>query len=154
MLTTLRELQREKAWSRIHLVPLLLAESDRDVYRRNFAALEREKEIMKDMPEWEVRFPHFFSSLDNRNQFIENTLSDHSTNAAGWKIGVSYVQVRSEYRRRHLDCIAILFHHQSPFLLRASFASTSPSPGSLVRQLRMLAVGIAAYRETRCCYFA
>lgn len=64
-----RELQREKAWSRIHLVPLLLAESDRDVYRRNFAALEREKEIMKDMPEWEVRFPRLFPSLDNRNQF-------------------------------------------------------------------------------------
>lgn len=51
-----RELQREKAWSRIHLVPLLLAESDRDVYRRDYAALEREKEIMKDVPGWEVRF--------------------------------------------------------------------------------------------------
>ncbi|KAG0656893.1 hypothetical protein C6P46_006914 [Rhodotorula mucilaginosa] len=43
-----QELQREKAWSRIHLVPLLLAESDRDVYRREQAALAREKEIMKD----------------------------------------------------------------------------------------------------------
>lgn len=51
-----RELQREKAWSRIHLVPLLLAESDRDVYRRDYAALEREREIMKDVPGWEVRF--------------------------------------------------------------------------------------------------
>lgn len=50
-----RELQREKAWSRIHLVPLLLAESDRDVYRRDYAALEREREIMKDVPGWEVR---------------------------------------------------------------------------------------------------
>jgi hypothetical protein len=49
-----RELQREKAWSRIHLVPLLLAESDRDVYRREQAALAREKEIMKDVPGWEV----------------------------------------------------------------------------------------------------
>ncbi len=49
-----RELQREKVWSRIHLVPLLLAEGDRDAYRREQAALEREREIMKDVPGWEV----------------------------------------------------------------------------------------------------
>jgi len=48
------ELQREKVWSRIHLVPLLMAEADRDVYRREQAALAREKEIMKDVPGWEV----------------------------------------------------------------------------------------------------
>ncbi|KAG6336587.1 hypothetical protein ID866_2496 [Astraeus odoratus] len=48
------ELQREKVWSRIHLVPLLLAEGDRDAYRRQQAALEREKEIMKDVKGWEV----------------------------------------------------------------------------------------------------
>ncbi|PSR93752.1 hypothetical protein PHLCEN_2v4647 [Hermanssonia centrifuga] len=50
-----RELEREKVWSRIHLVPLLLAEGDRDAYRRQQAALEREKEIMKDVKGWEVR---------------------------------------------------------------------------------------------------
>jgi hypothetical protein len=50
-----RELQREKTWSRIHLVPLLLAEGDRDAYRREQAALAREKEIMKDVMDWEVR---------------------------------------------------------------------------------------------------
>lgn len=49
-----RELQREKAWSRIHLVPLLMAEGDRDAYRRQQAALAREKEIMKDVKGWEV----------------------------------------------------------------------------------------------------
>lgn len=48
------ELKREQAWSRIHLVPLILAEQDRDAYRRNQAALAREKEIMKDVPNWEV----------------------------------------------------------------------------------------------------
>ena len=48
------ELQREKTWSRIHLVPLLLAEGDRDAYRRQQAALAREKEIMKDVQGWEV----------------------------------------------------------------------------------------------------
>ncbi|KAK7676893.1 hypothetical protein QCA50_020149 [Cerrena zonata] len=49
-----RELQREKVWSRIHLVPLLLAEGDRDAYRRQQAALAREKEIMKGVEGWEV----------------------------------------------------------------------------------------------------
>jgi hypothetical protein len=49
-----RELQREKVWSRIHLVPLLLAEGDRDAYRRHQAAVAREAEIMKDVPGWEV----------------------------------------------------------------------------------------------------
>jgi NADH dehydrogenase (ubiquinone) 1 alpha subcomplex subunit 13 len=50
-----RELQREKIWSRIHLVPLLLAEGDRDAYRRERAALAREQEIMKGVKDWEVR---------------------------------------------------------------------------------------------------
>ncbi|OMJ26136.1 NADH dehydrogenase [ubiquinone] 1 alpha subcomplex subunit 13, partial [Smittium culicis] len=37
-----RELEREKMWSRIFLLPLLTAETDRDEYRRNLAATERE----------------------------------------------------------------------------------------------------------------
>ncbi|KAG8882632.1 hypothetical protein FRB97_007978 [Tulasnella sp. 331] len=53
-----RELKREKAWARIHLVPMLMAEGDRDAYRRQEAALAREKEIMKDVPGWEG-FPAF-----------------------------------------------------------------------------------------------
>lgn len=56
-----RELKRERAWSRIHLVPMLLAEADRDVYRREQGQLAREKEIMKDVPEWEVG-SHAYSS--------------------------------------------------------------------------------------------
>jgi len=47
-----RELKREKIWSRIHLTPLLIAEADRDAYRREQAALSREKAIMKDVPGW------------------------------------------------------------------------------------------------------
>ncbi|EPQ59155.1 hypothetical protein GLOTRDRAFT_35185 [Gloeophyllum trabeum ATCC 11539] len=49
-----RELKREKVWSRLHLVPLLLAEGDRDAYRREHAAVEREREIMKDVKGWEA----------------------------------------------------------------------------------------------------
>ncbi|KAI0032957.1 GRIM-19 [Vararia minispora EC-137] len=48
-----RELAREKAWSRIHLVPLLLAEGDRDAYRRQKAIDAREAAIMNDVPGWQ-----------------------------------------------------------------------------------------------------
>lgn len=47
-------MRREQAWSRIHLVPLILAEQDRDAYRRQQAAVAREREIMKDVEGWEV----------------------------------------------------------------------------------------------------
>ncbi|KAJ2808175.1 hypothetical protein H4R20_000978 [Coemansia guatemalensis] len=47
-----RELEREKVWSRIYLTPMLIAEADRDEYRRRCAAVEREREIMKDIPGW------------------------------------------------------------------------------------------------------
>jgi NADH dehydrogenase (ubiquinone) 1 alpha subcomplex subunit 13 len=47
-----REIRREKIWSRIHLIPLLQAETDRDLYRRLQHAKEREAEIMKDVPGW------------------------------------------------------------------------------------------------------
>ena len=52
-------------WSRIHLVPLLLAEGDRDAYRRRQAAIARESEIMKDVKGWEVR--SIFAVLDCDN---------------------------------------------------------------------------------------
>ncbi|RFU27891.1 hypothetical protein B7463_g8439, partial [Scytalidium lignicola] len=39
------ELAREKMWSRIYLIPLLTAEEDRDLVRRHFADLAREKEL-------------------------------------------------------------------------------------------------------------
>ena len=42
-------------------MPLMLAEQDRDAYRRTVAAVAREKEIMKDVPGWEVSF---YSSCD------------------------------------------------------------------------------------------
>ncbi|KAJ3187040.1 hypothetical protein HDU85_007078 [Gaertneriomyces sp. JEL0708] len=47
-----RELRREKAWARINLVPLLQAETDRDLVRRLAAAQKSESEIMKDVNDW------------------------------------------------------------------------------------------------------
>lgn len=40
------ELAREKMWSRIHLIPLLTAEEDRDLVRRHWADQAREKELL------------------------------------------------------------------------------------------------------------
>lgn len=42
----LSELAREKMWSRIHLIPLLQAEEDRDQIRRHWADKAREKELL------------------------------------------------------------------------------------------------------------
>ncbi|KAK3319586.1 NADH-ubiquinone oxidoreductase subunit [Cercophora scortea] len=40
------ELAREKMWSRIHLIPLLQAEEDRDLVRRHLADQAREKKLL------------------------------------------------------------------------------------------------------------
>ncbi|KAM0276996.1 hypothetical protein ACHAQH_006179 [Verticillium albo-atrum] len=40
------ELAREKMWARIHLIPLLQAEEDRDQIRRWYADQAREKELL------------------------------------------------------------------------------------------------------------
>ena len=45
-LTNGSELAREKMWSRIHLIPLLTAEEDRDLVRRHLADQAREKELL------------------------------------------------------------------------------------------------------------
>ncbi|KAL9033786.1 MAG: hypothetical protein Q9180_005764 [Flavoplaca navasiana] len=42
----LNELGREKMWSRIHLIPLLQAENDRDQVRRYWADQDREQELL------------------------------------------------------------------------------------------------------------
>ncbi|KAJ3100778.1 hypothetical protein HDU97_001949 [Phlyctochytrium planicorne] len=47
-----RELRREKAWSRISLVPLLQAETDRDLVRRLESVRGQEAEIMKNVEGW------------------------------------------------------------------------------------------------------
>lgn len=40
------ELAREKMWSRIHLIPMLQAEEDRDLVRRTWADKARERELL------------------------------------------------------------------------------------------------------------
>lgn len=40
------ELAREKMWARIHLIPVLQAEEDRDQVRRYYADQAREKELL------------------------------------------------------------------------------------------------------------
>lgn len=40
------ELAREKIWGRLHILPMLQAEEDRDQVRRHFADKAREKELL------------------------------------------------------------------------------------------------------------
>lgn len=40
------ELEREKMWTRLHLMPILQAEEDRDQVRRHLADKAREKELL------------------------------------------------------------------------------------------------------------
>lgn len=49
------ELDRENAWTRIHLTALLVAEGDRDEYRRTEASRAREAAIMEHVQGWKVR---------------------------------------------------------------------------------------------------
>lgn len=58
------EFSREKAWARIHLIPLLEAESDRDHVRRMMAADARERELMKDVKGWK------YGSVYNSDRFV------------------------------------------------------------------------------------
>jgi hypothetical protein len=46
LILMLSELAREKMWSRIHLIPLLTAEEDRDLARRHYADLDREQKLL------------------------------------------------------------------------------------------------------------
>lgn len=82
------ELKRENAWSRIHLVPAMLAEQDRDIYRRNVAALEREKQIMKDVPGWEVS---------------SGALDSELTHSTGRKERLQHQALHPEHCRCYLD---------------------------------------------------
>ncbi|KAJ3226634.1 hypothetical protein HK099_004515 [Clydaea vesicula] len=58
-----RELSREKAWARIHLVPLLQAETDRDIVRRLEAAKKREQVIIDNQAPT-VKEQRNFQALD------------------------------------------------------------------------------------------
>jgi len=59
-----RELAREKQWSRLHLIPVLQAEQDRDLVRRTLANSEREKFLMKDVKGWD------YGSVYNTDKYV------------------------------------------------------------------------------------
>ncbi|KAF7301950.1 hypothetical protein MIND_00761100 [Mycena indigotica] len=50
--STSRELRREQMWARIHLVPLLMAEGDREAYAASQRAAAVEADIMKNVKNW------------------------------------------------------------------------------------------------------
>ncbi|KAJ1675828.1 60S ribosomal protein L26A [Spiromyces aspiralis] len=109
-----RELVREKTWSRIHLIPLLQAESDRDDYRRLKAAEAREGEIMKDIPGWKVgedvtssrrkaRKAHFGASGGDRHRLMSATLKKELREKYG---------VRALPIRKHDEVVVLRGEHK------------------------------------------
>lgn len=50
LLLLIRELRREKAWARIFITPLLVAEHDRDIVRRQMVVTKREDEVLGYLP--------------------------------------------------------------------------------------------------------
>lgn len=45
---------REKLWARIHLIPVMQAETDRDLVRRVWAGEKREEALMKNEKDWKL----------------------------------------------------------------------------------------------------
>jgi len=81
-----------------------MAEQDRDAYRRQYAALAREKEIMKDVPGWEVScrmavLPyHNLVHMTEIDPYCASDLRRWTlTYLIGWKKLVQHCQVYSQY---------------------------------------------------------
>jgi len=65
-----RELMREKTWSRIHLIPLLEAEHDRDEYRRAAAENTVEAAIMKRHKFWRPGASVYFHDRGDNERVV------------------------------------------------------------------------------------
>ena len=97
-----------------------MAEADRDAFRREQAQLEREKEIMKDVPGWEVStcigpsvVPLLFNSL------IANSHNPCSFfRLLGWQVGLQHEAIHSQQLRCTLNRLQ-LSHRGSGPILRA-----------------------------------
>ncbi|KTW29829.1 hypothetical protein T552_01033 [Pneumocystis carinii B80] len=59
-----RELKRENVWSRIHLIPLLQVEAERDMYRRRRELLQLENEVMKGVEGWDNEYRIYHTRAD------------------------------------------------------------------------------------------
>ena len=78
MLTIHSELAREKMWARIHLIPALQAEEDRDQVRRHLADKAREKELLGTETKvyntdryglWDLAFGWAFANHEGTDSF-------------------------------------------------------------------------------------
>lgn len=85
-----------------------MAEADRDTYRREQAALAREKEIMKDVPDWEVRIAAgSLRSGTPCSKYTDPNLSPLSVFSfrrrfAGWQERVQHQALHPSIIRCHL----------------------------------------------------
>ncbi|WFD23195.1 Vacuolar protein sorting-associated protein 41 [Malassezia equina] len=106
-----RELARERAWSRIYLTPLLLAETDRDMFRRDRASVLRENLLMKDVPNWEAGKSVYNSKRYTPNNYVV--------------IMGSSKQAKKE-DQKHLDAAQDPYTSQAEGMLEVPSDSTAP----------------------------
>ncbi|KAL9069905.1 MAG: hypothetical protein Q9161_005219 [Pseudevernia consocians] len=95
------ELAREKMWSRIHLIPMLQAEEDRDLVRRTWADKTREKELMgaeskvyhsdstgiADTFGLQIRSPYVFHLASERYEIGQSLWTG---SVESWRLSTSY----------------------------------------------------------------
>lgn len=80
------EMAREKMWARIHLIPLLQAEEDRDQVRRYYADLAREKELLGSQ-----------SGAYNSNRYVQTRHTPF-----GWNRGIREISNFGPARARKI----------------------------------------------------
>lgn len=112
-----------------------MAESDRDVYRRDCAALEREKVIMKDVPGWEVSsssrllMPRVFM-IQCLTVYFDSRLERRSTIQRGTHLAPSLL-FRFEVETRGFCSIGFQRRPATVAVITGEFAGNSPVPPSL-----------------------
>lgn len=75
-------------WSRIHLIPVLQAEEDRDLVRRHWAEQAREKELLGAN-----------SKVYNNDRYVANTCKHYGDANSSWMLTLE--QVRASHIRSH-----------------------------------------------------
>ena len=76
VLTNNSELAREKMWARIHLIPALQAEEDRDQVRRHLADKAREKELLGTETKVYNSDRYVFQDMASQNTLANHPMTD------------------------------------------------------------------------------
>jgi hypothetical protein len=124
------ELAREKMWARIHLIPALQAEEDRDQVRRYLADKAREKELLgsetKIYNSDRYVMKHHLEQEEQMNDWLQvrpANLRDYSR--ARDEVGRSHTRIRKVIRAQYVHKNKALWNCAQPSRLLAWIANTT-----------------------------